>query len=724
MKKAWILLICLPLFAQEDQQKDTDKLTEKMVVTATKQERKLKELPISATVVESKDLAEKATIVAGEELVGVPGVFIRRDGAGAAALSANIRGLTGVHGNDTFLALLDGIPFVSAHEEVLLSELPIGAVDQVEVIRGPVSALYGRGALSGAVNYLTRSAGVNRQTILTLRGGSFGYAHPHLSASLPLENHQLLIDGYYETKDGWREGTEREATNLLIKDEIVLSSSSRLTAYANVYSSTQGVGGQIPLDQNGNIIPTLGGRTGFIGYEPNEYDRESIMTALRHQWLIGDRWDLTTTLHYRNVSDNNQLNFFDPFGFDPDNNVLRVNGFENDRDTDVMFIEPRITYQGERHTLIAGLNWERVELQETDWWTGRNGFDFDTFAFYFYEIDIDYTTGEILTDDHPFWTVRNETYRGDSTNDFSAIYLQDEWKLSDRTTLTLGLRYDVFERDAQIDSDVDFDGVIDINPGISDEESHVSPKVALNHQINDNHSAYASYGEGFNSNFGAVWQWDPSLYERGTDVNPSEVRNVEVGVRGQANGFGYSLSVYNMVQEDRLVFISDPDSFGPPRASTADEFESSGLELEAQVRLAKGWQAALSFAHVDAEWNDYTVGGVDYSGNQPVGVPENTLSLGFRGQLTDKARLWGTYYRHDDYMVTLDNRVSGGAHNLLDLGAGLALPSIRGEISLVGKNVLDEEFYYLFGSTAPMNATPGLPARFLLSVSFDLGPRR
>ena len=593
-------------------------------------------------------------------------------------------------------------------------------MDRVEVIRGPVSALYGRGALSGAVNYITRSPKASNETNLELRGGSYGYLHPHFSTSQTLGNHNLLIDGYAENSDGWRENTERDAVNILIKDEILLSSSSRLTAYANFYQSTQGVGGQIPLDNDGNVLPTLGGRRGFIGYEPNEYDRETIMTALRHQWLINDSWELTTTAHYRAVEDNNLLNFYDPFGFDPDNNVLRVNGFENDRETDVFFIEPRITFNGDRHQFIAGINWEQVELQETDWWTGRNGFDFDTFAFYFYEIDIDFTTGEILTDDHPFWTVRNETYRGDSSNDFAAVYIQDEWRLSERTTLTMGLRYDTFERDARIDSDVDFDGTIDINPAIEDDESRVSPKLAIHHSFSQAFNGYLSYGEGFNSNFGAVWQWDPSLYQRGNDVEPSVVTNMEVGARGRFGPLGYSLSVYNMVQEDRLVFVSSPDGFGPPRASTADEFESSGLELEANLRLADGWHAALAYAHIDAQWNDYVVNGEDFSGNRPTGVPENTLSLGLRGQITQNARLFGTYYRNDDYMVTLDNRVSGGEHDLVDLGLGLKLPAIGGELTLVGKNVLDEEYYFLFGSTNPNNATPGLPARFQVSLTLDL----
>jgi len=718
----WMILICFPILAQTEPEDNTS-VEEVMVVTANKSERKLEDLPISASVIDRQTIAEQGVIVAGEELLAVPGVFVRRDGEGAGALSASIRGLTGVHGNDTFLALLDGIPFVSAHEEILLSELPIGATDRVEVIRGPVSALYGRGALSGAINYITRSPAAEPEFALELRGGSFGYAHPHLSATLSAGQHNLLIDGYVETSDGWRDNSERDAANILIKDEMVLSPSARLTAYVNVYQSTQGAGGQIPIDADGNVLDVAGGRTGFIGYEPNEYDRETIMTALRHQWSIDDALDLTTTVHYRNVRDNNVLNFFDPFGFDPDNNILRVNGFENDRDTDVLFVEPRITWQGERHNLTAGLNWERVTLTETDWWTGQNGFDADTFAFYFYEINIDYITGEVLNRDHPFWVDRNEAYRGDATNALTAAYVQDEWQLNAHATLTLGMRYDVFERDARIDSDVDFDGVIDENPAIRDEEEHVSPKLALHYRFADALNAYASYGEGFNSNFGAVWQWDPALYQRGTEVKPSIVRNVEVGAKGRTGGFAYSLAIYNMIQEDRLVFVSDPDGFGLPQASTADEFESTGLELETTVDLAEGWAAQLGYAYIDAVWNDYTVAGVDYADNRPTGVPENTLSLGLRGRLAEGLNVWSSVHVFDAYFFTLDNRVSGGDHELLDVGIGYLLPSLGAEISLTGKNVLDEEYDYLFGSVDPSTATPGLPARFLLSVSFDFGRR-
>ena len=103
LKYLLLSLLCLPLWAQTEKQDDKDDVvSETKVVTATKTERKLVELPISATVMEREDLTRKGAVVAGEELQSVPGVFLRSEGAGAAQLSVNIRGLTGVHGNDTF----------------------------------------------------------------------------------------------------------------------------------------------------------------------------------------------------------------------------------------------------------------------------------------------------------------------------------------------------------------------------------------------------------------------------------------------------------------------------------------------------------------------------------------------------------------------------------------------------------------------------------------------
>jgi len=728
MKLCCLYLLVLPLMAMPPvddppaENGDPSEIAETLLITATKKERKLEDLPVSATVVDSAKIEEKGAIAAGEELLGVPGVFIRRQEAGSSFMDINIRGLTGVHGNDTFLALLDGIPFVTAHEEVLLAEVPFGAVEKTEIIRGPVSALYGRGALSGAINYLTKSPLSEEAFSLDLVGGSFGYAKPHFNASIPIGEgtHHLLVDAYAERSDGWRSHTAGESANILLKDEIFLSSKARMSVYLNYHRNEQEPGGVLPLGSDGQVLEVAGGRRGFIGDEPVGYDRQSLMTALKFQYELRDDMSLETTFHYRKVEDNNHLNFFDPFGFDPENGILRVNGFENDRSTDNFFFEPKLTWQLGSHQIIAGINLEQVDLKEFNWWTGQNGFDDTTFDFYFYEINIDYTTGEVLNRDHPFWVTRNEVYRGVSTNRFRAVYFQDEWQMSEKMTLTLGARYDDFERDATIDSDVDFDGVIDENPEISDSANRLSPKVALHHRFSPELQVYAAYGQGFNSNFGAVWQWDPSLYQRGTDVPPSVVKNVEIGTRGRVqNRVSYSATLFDLNQTDRLVFVSDPDSFGPPRATTADEFQSRGLELELNVSPFRNWLGHIAYTYTDAEWKSYLVDGQDFSGKRPLGVPETMLSIGVRGKILDDLEMWTTFHHFDDYAITLDNSVEGGGHDLVDAGLKLRIPQLKAHLTLVGKNVLNEKYFALFGSSSPQTAHPGLPSRFLLTLGID-----
>lgn len=707
--------------AQDTENENTD-LREQLVVTATKQDRKQREVPASVSVISEEALKTKAAVVPGDELIGVPGVFFRRQEAADSFMDVTIRGLTGNHGNDTFLALLDGIPFVSAHEEVLLSEIPFGAVERVEVVRGPVSALYGRGALSGAINYQTRTPDAQQRMALDLTANSLGYTRPHFSANLPLggDTNTLLIDAYYENNEGWRDETGRETTNILIKDEWVVSPSTRLLFYLNAYQNEQEGGGQIPLDADGNILETFGGRRGFVGYQPNTYDRDSIMATVRWQQQLSDRWQLQTTLNARDMQDNNDLNFYDPFGFDPENDILRVNGFANDRATTTTFIEPQVTWQGERGRFVAGANFERVALEETDWWTGQNGFDTDTFDFYFYEININYRTGEIVNRDHPFWVTRNETYRGDSTNQFISLYFQHEVQLTDRFEIIYGARYDRFKREAEIDSDVDFDGVIDNNPLIEDDEDNIAPKLALSYAVNEQTRAYFSYGEGFNANFAAVWQWDPGLYQRGNEVKPSHVRSYELGLKGGGATFAYEAAVFHMTQEDRLVFLPNPQGFGPAVAANADEFRSQGLELSSRVKINGSWQAYVNASYIDAEWREYQVGGTDLAGNRPRGVPEHMVSLGVNGRLGSGLVIdvWGDLF--DDYAVTLDNRVIGGGYELLN--ARLAYQTKNGRfkgVSLTGRNILDEAYYDLFGAADPQTAQPGLPAQVFLSLDFD-----
>jgi len=111
---------------------------EELVVTATRLERDVMKVPAAVTVQNMEDLRRQGFTYGTDEFRGVPGVFFRRgEGDRDEFPFVVFRGITGNHGNDTFLALIDGIPFVGPDEEVFLREVPYPAVERVEIVRGP-----------------------------------------------------------------------------------------------------------------------------------------------------------------------------------------------------------------------------------------------------------------------------------------------------------------------------------------------------------------------------------------------------------------------------------------------------------------------------------------------------------------------------------------------------------------------------------------------------------
>ncbi len=107
-----------------------------------------------------------------EDLVAqVPGAGVRGFGGPGAASTATIRGSS----SDEVVVLLDGFPITGAiGGGVDLSALPAGFLDRVDVIRGPVGALYGAGAMGGAVVLVTRRSVVPVAIDSAISIGSFG----------------------------------------------------------------------------------------------------------------------------------------------------------------------------------------------------------------------------------------------------------------------------------------------------------------------------------------------------------------------------------------------------------------------------------------------------------------------------------------------------------------------------------------------------------------------
>jgi outer membrane receptor for ferrienterochelin and colicins len=145
------LTICLSnIYGQKKYIKDSvsHKILEEVVVTATRNERKLGSLPMPVTLINQKQIKAMGSLRLNEVLAEQTGLFIKNDhGQGI-----QIQGFS----PDYTLILLDGEPLVGRTAGTLeLSRLAVGNIKQIEIVKGPSSSLYGSEALAGVVNIIT-----------------------------------------------------------------------------------------------------------------------------------------------------------------------------------------------------------------------------------------------------------------------------------------------------------------------------------------------------------------------------------------------------------------------------------------------------------------------------------------------------------------------------------------------------------------------------------------
>lgn len=723
MKSVWIggcMITALALGPTAWAQPAGATTEDEIVVTATRTSKTLLETPAAVTVQSLDELRSKGFTYGTDELRGVPGVFFRRgEGDGEEFPFVSIRGVTGNHGNDTFLALLDGIPFVGPDEEVLLYEVPYAAVENVDIVRGPVSALYGRGAIAGAVNYRTRSPSAN-ETRASVGVGSDEYRRAEASLERRLDNGLgILLSASYEDFQGWRANSARETLTLFGKAELPIDAASTLTAYL-VYTDRQAqVPGAIPTRRDGTPIDVGVGVDGFLGFGEPRNDSEGVIGALRYERALTDTLDLTVTAQARRFESVKTLNFYDAFLFDPSRSIMGVNGFKSPNDTNVALGEAVVEWRPGRHTIVAGVTAERATIDERDLWSGENDPFFDgSCNFNFYAILIDYRTGRVVNDgaDNTCF-VRDETLTAnEAVNAFYGVFVQDEIALTDRWTLTLGARWDRFERDA------DFT-VVSRRPrtpplNVTGESDAFSPKAALGYDYGDGF-VYASYGRGFNSNFGPLWQWDPGQYAR--DERPTTIDSIELGWKGRAfdGALQWETAIFALEQKDRRIFVPNPQPGGPSTlATTGQLYSSRGFEGSVQVRPTERTQLAATYTYLDPQWDELLIRGTfgapdaDFSGRTPQGVPEHILHLEASHDVTAWLTARASYEWYGDYFVDLSNSVRAGQFDLLNLSATLRLPdSDRVALDLSATNVLDEDYFFLFAGsrTAATHASPGVP---------------
>jgi outer membrane cobalamin receptor len=158
-----------PVPDPDPQTKPVDKptVTETVVVSASQIEQPLSRVADTVTIIDGAEIKARQLWFIAEALASVPGLTVARNGGPGTLTSLFPRGGE----SDFTLVLVDGIRQNAFGGGIDLSQVPLGDVDRVEVVRGPQSALYGSDAIGGVVQIITRSGGAPSATA-RIEGGS------------------------------------------------------------------------------------------------------------------------------------------------------------------------------------------------------------------------------------------------------------------------------------------------------------------------------------------------------------------------------------------------------------------------------------------------------------------------------------------------------------------------------------------------------------------------
>jgi outer membrane receptor for ferrienterochelin and colicins len=169
-----LILVCAPLFNWAPSvMGDTKEAAElaPVVVTATRTEQQLEDAPAAMTVITQEDLKNAPVRDITDAIRETTGINLFGRGVGSRKVIM-IRGMESQHS----LILVDGKRInatddVIGHSDFQYSWLPIEAIERIEIVRGPLSTLYGSEALGGVVNIITKPIGEKWHSTVSLFTG-------------------------------------------------------------------------------------------------------------------------------------------------------------------------------------------------------------------------------------------------------------------------------------------------------------------------------------------------------------------------------------------------------------------------------------------------------------------------------------------------------------------------------------------------------------------------
>lgn len=179
-----------------------------ITVTARRREETLQSVPLTVTAFSSEAILDKGIHDLADVVKLTPGIFFDK-GFVQQDVRPNIRGLPATRGRPPVGILLDGIDISSESIATAgggnLANLKLIDLERIEVVKGPQSALYGRVAFGGAINYISKDPSTEKvDGTISGEVGTFGRYELRGAVNLPgSDNFAIRVNGAYSAFDGF-----------------------------------------------------------------------------------------------------------------------------------------------------------------------------------------------------------------------------------------------------------------------------------------------------------------------------------------------------------------------------------------------------------------------------------------------------------------------------------------------------------------------------------------
>ena len=583
---------------------------EEVVVTAQYQAQDLSKTPISLTAITAEDLERNNIQNLNEILNDVPGVKLIRGPQGSFF---QIRGISSIQGGgeiDPGMSFnIDGIynPFSSA------GLMAFYDVARIEVLRGPQGTLYGRNAISGVVNVITRDPefdgfGGNARVAV----GNYSAQSILGAVNIPLGDRLATrLVSQYQKHDGYMTGGHDDSNTMSHRGKVLFKATDDLQLgftfdYGHVWMKGIGTARVLPFADNPwEALPDR--------VRPFQYTI-AIGYAGLVQWNAGP---VTVT-------------------YIP---AYKSNDWDNQATNGIFITKTSIWDTQITHEL-------RVASNDTD-----SRFHWQAGAFY-------YDAGNRQKLDFTLFRVDQQV---DTKS--SAAFAQGNYSITDRTRVTAGLR---FTRDKKTEDGQNYAGSV-LQGSVQDSHSSWDSwtyKLGLERDLFDASMVYASVSTGFKAGGVSLSQGPAATFE------PEELTAYQAGIKSRLFDDRLSINAeayYYDYENYQATYSSlDPRFGGSIRiVSNAGAAQIRGFEVESSFKATPADLLSASVAYIHGRFGSFVVpngiGGTnDFSDskiNAPVwqlsGSYRRFFSLGDRGEISPSL---SANYRSGTY---LDNRIYG-----------------------------------------------------------------